>query len=79
MAIAHLLINCDLGSEKKVLSELEKFDSVREAKEVYGAYDVIVKLETHSLQELKINIFNDIRRIKNIISTTTLMDSTNYS
>lgn len=78
MAMAHVLINCDSGFENKVISELKKFDSVQEAKEVYGAYNIIVKLESPNLQELRDNISEDIRKIKSIISTITLLDSGNF-
>jgi len=78
MAMAHVLINCDSGFENQVISEIKKFDSVREAKEVYGAYDIIAKLESPNSQELRENITEDIRKLKNVISTVTLMNVDDY-
>ena len=74
MVTTHLLINCDNGSEESIIDELKKFDSVREVNPVIGAFDIIIKLESPNLQEIRDNIVKDIRKIKNIISTVTLMD-----
>ena len=74
MAIAHVLINCNPGFEKNIVSELKKFDSTQEVRAVYGAFDVVAKLESPDIQELRANISNDIRKIKNVISTMTLMN-----
>ena len=78
MAKAHVLINCNLGFENQVISELKKFGSVQEVKEVNGSFDIIAKLESPNLQELEDNISEDIRKTKNIISTITLLDSANF-
>lgn len=77
--MAHILINCDSGFENQVITELKKFDSVLEVKEVYGVFEIVAKLESSNLQELRDNISEDIRKIKNIISTITLLDSGNFS
>ncbi len=74
MVTAHLLVNCDSGSEGSVIDELKKFDSVREVSPVYGAFDLVVKIESPNLQEIGDNIVKDIRKIKNIITTLTLMN-----
>ena len=73
MVTTHVLINCDSGSEGSVIDELKKFDSVREVNPVYGAFDLVVKLESPNPQEIRDNIVKDIRKIRNIITTVTLM------
>jgi DNA-binding Lrp family transcriptional regulator len=73
MAVAHVLINCENGSEDEVITELKKFDSITEVRGLYGSFDIIVKLESPNLQELKDNVSEDIRKIKKIISTVTLL------
>ena len=40
-------------------------------------FNIIVKLESQNIQELRENISERIRKIKNIISTITLIDSNN--
>lgn len=73
MATAHVLINCEPGFEEFVMDELKKFDFIREAREVYGAFDIVAMLETPNTIELRGNISQDIRKIKNITSTLTLV------
>lgn len=73
MATAHVLINCNPGFEEFVLDELKKLDSIREVREVYGAFDLVAMVETPNVSELKGNISENIRKIKNIISTLTLI------
>jgi len=74
MATAHILINCNPGFEKNIVSELKKFDSIQEVKAVHGIFDVVAKLESPNMKELRGNIANNIRNIKNVISTMTLMN-----
>ena len=77
MAAAHVLINCENGPEDEVITELKKFDSITEVRGLYGAFDIIAKLESPNLQELKDNVSEDIRKIKKIISTVTLLHNDN--
>ena len=76
--MAHVLIRCDPGFENQIVSELKKFDSVHEVKAVYGVYDVVVKLESPNPQELRENITEDIRKLKNVITTLTLVNTDDY-
>ena len=46
MATAYVLINCDLGSEQKVIDQIKPMDGIREVKGVFGAYDILAKIET---------------------------------
>jgi DNA-binding Lrp family transcriptional regulator len=70
---AYVLINCDLGSEERVLSELKSIKKVTETKGVFGAYDIVTKIEAPSSQMVKDLITSKIRRIERIRSTLTLM------
>ena len=45
VTISFVLINTNLGSEKEIKDKLLKIDEVKETYEVYGVYDLIVKLE----------------------------------
>lgn len=74
MTTAHMLINCVNGSDGSIIDDLKKFDSVREANPVQGAFDIVVKLESPNLQEIRDNVVEDIRKIKSILTTVTLID-----
>ncbi len=72
MNIVYVLITCDVGSEKSVITELKTINLVKEIKEVMGEYDIIVKLESNNSDELKNIIPLKIRKIPNIRTTLTL-------
>lgn len=50
MAIAYVLINCVLGSEESVRSEIEKIPDVKETCCTFGAYDILEKFESDKEQ-----------------------------
>jgi len=72
MAMAFVLINCELGAEELVISELKEIETVREVRGVLGAYDILVKLEAGSLDEISKTITLKIRKLDKIRFTMTL-------
>ncbi len=73
MATAYVLINCDLGSEQKVIDQIKPLDGIKEVKGVFGAYDILAKIESASSERLRETITWKIRKIDRIRSTLTLM------
>jgi len=71
--LAFVLITCDAGKDKDVMEFLSKIDEVREAYEVYGSYDIIVKLEAEGEADLKRVVNEVIRRIEGVKSTLTMI------
>ena len=72
MTTAYVLINCDLGSKEKVFSELKSIKKV-ETQGVFGAYDIVSKIEAPTADMIKDIISSKIRVIDRIRSTLTLM------
>ena len=72
MAMAFVLINCELGAEELVISELKEIETVREVRGVLGAYDILVKLEAGSLDEISKTITLKFRKLDKIRFTMTL-------
>ena len=52
MKIAYVLINCDLGHETTLIDELKHLDNVKEVHGVFGAYDILTKVESDSAENL---------------------------
>jgi DNA-binding Lrp family transcriptional regulator len=73
MTTAFVLINCDLGSEEKIISELKSIKKVKETRGVFGAYDIVTKIEAPSSEMVKEIITSKIRQMDRIRSTLTLM------
>ncbi len=53
MTIAYVLINCDLGFDVEIINELKQLEDVKETHGVFGAYDILVKLESANVENLK--------------------------
>jgi len=73
MTTAYVLINCDLGFDTEIIDEIKQLDEVKEAHGIFGAYDIIVKLESPNVENLKDVITWKIRKLNRVRSTLTLM------
>jgi len=73
MAIAFVLINCELGSEETVISELKSIEGIKEVHGTFGAYDILAKVESDQVEKLRETITWKVRKIPKIRSTLTLM------
>ncbi len=73
MTTAYVLINCKMGSEEQIIDELKNIESVKEIHGTFGAYDIVAKVESKSVQELRETITWQIRKLPNITSTITVM------
>jgi DNA-binding Lrp family transcriptional regulator len=72
MPTAYVLINYDIGTEEKFIDKLKNVPGVMEVNEVNGVYDIVVKIASQSLDDLKDTI-TQIRTIDTIRSTMTLI------
>ncbi|MGA8105600.1 MAG: Lrp/AsnC ligand binding domain-containing protein [Nitrososphaeraceae archaeon] len=73
MPTAYILINYEIGTEDKILNRLKNLSGVVEVSEVNGIYDIIVKITSDNLDNIKETITKHIRTIKTIRSTMTLI------
>ena len=73
MAEAYILINCEIGSEEEVITALKNIDSKKEVHGTFGAYDILAKIESPQVEDLRETITWKIRKIDKIRSTLTLM------
>jgi len=74
MATAYVLINCELGSEEVIIQLLKGIETVKEVHGIFGAYDIIAKVESDTVVKLRETITWKIRQIGKIHSTLTLME-----
>ncbi len=73
MASAYLLLNVETGTEEDVINKLKELQEVKEAWMVYGVYDIIVRVETGTMEELKNVVSWTIRRLDRVRSTMTMI------
>ena len=53
MTTAYVLINCDLGYEEQIIEELKHISDVKEVNGVFGAYDILAKVESDQIRTLE--------------------------
>ncbi len=70
---AFVLINTEPANEETVLKAVSEIEGVIEAYILYGVYDVLAKVQTDSMERLKEAVIWQIRRIKGVVSTLTLI------
>ncbi len=73
MVTAYVLINSDLGYEAEIIDELKQLEDVKEVNGVFGAYDILVKVQSDNAKNLRETITWKIRRLNRVRSTLTLM------
>jgi DNA-binding Lrp family transcriptional regulator len=67
------MINCEMGSENSVIEKIKPVECVKEIQGVFGNYDVLVKLQSVTIDEISETITTKIRGIEKIRCTTTLI------
>lgn len=63
------------AKDKEVYMKVKVFDEVKDVVLTYGEYDLILKIESNSLEDLDHFVFNKLRAIDGIASTTTLLEA----
>jgi DNA-binding Lrp family transcriptional regulator len=72
MEKAYVLIGCELGAENDIVSKLLEMDKVKDARVVYGDYDIVVEAETETEAQMDNLITKKIRKLDRVRSTMTL-------
>ncbi|TLX72876.1 MAG: Lrp/AsnC family transcriptional regulator [Thaumarchaeota archaeon] len=72
MEKAYVLIGCELGAENDIVSKLLEMDKIKDARIVYGDYDIVVEAETETEAQMDNLITKKIRKLDRVRSTMTL-------
>lgn len=73
MPLAFVMINAEIGYEDRILQNVRTLPNVKEAFKVYGVYDVVVKVEAASVDQVKATVMDKIRSLEGIKSTLTML------
>ena len=73
MVTAYVLISCDLGFDVEIIDEIKQLEDVKEVHGIFGAYDILVMLESANVENLKDIITWKIRKLNRVRSTLTLL------
>lgn len=63
------------AKDEEVYKKIKSFPEVNDIIMTYGEYDLIIKVEVSSLEELDTFIFNKFRTIEGVVATTTLLEA----
>jgi DNA-binding Lrp family transcriptional regulator len=72
MEKAYILIGCELGAEDEIVKKIKHLDKVRDARVVYGDYDIVVEAEAETETQMDNLIAKKIRKLEKVRSTMTL-------
>ena len=61
-----------MGHEIDVMNDILKIDGVKEVLGTFGQYDIFVKVQVPTRNEIELIITKKIRKVSNVLSTTTL-------
>jgi DNA-binding Lrp family transcriptional regulator len=75
MPKAYVLMNCDLGSEKQVITSLKNIEGIKEAHGTLGLYDIVAQIESDTEEKIREIATVTIRNMPRIHSTITLTRS----
>ena len=75
MLISYSLIRVHPAQDKEVYEVVQAFREVKDVIITYGEYDLIIKVGSDSLKDLDNFIFNKLRTISGVASTTTLLEA----
>ena len=70
---AFVMINAEIGEEEEVLRFLKEEIKVDEAYVVYGVYDLVCKVSSDTMKNLKDMVINQIRQAAGVRSTLTMV------
>jgi DNA-binding Lrp family transcriptional regulator len=69
----YVMVATEPGRTKSVVRALMEVPEVREFHEVFGPYDIVLKIEAESLDEVPVILATKIRNIPGIDSTMSLV------
>jgi len=62
-----------VGMDDQVFAEIKKLEQIQEASATYGAYDLVIKVNFKTMEDLDRFLFEQIRRIKGITETSSII------
>lgn len=75
MLTCFILINVEAKMENAVYDALAKVKQIEGIREVFGQYDLIARMETRNLKEMRKLVIDNVRSVPGVIATTTLITS----
>lgn len=68
---AYILLSCNTGSEKRIISELKEITEIIEVNGIWGKYDIFVKISTPDTNKID-QIVQKLRNHPDVTDTYTM-------
>lgn len=75
MVTSYTMIRVLPAKDEEVYNVVKSFPEVKEIIQTYGEYDIIIKTELNTLEELDNFVFNKLRATDGVTVTTTLIEA----
>jgi DNA-binding Lrp family transcriptional regulator len=75
LVTSYTLARVEPSKDTSVYKEVKMLPEVKEVITTYGEYDLIIKVEVNTLEDLDSFVFHKLRVIEGIDSTTTLINA----
>jgi DNA-binding Lrp family transcriptional regulator len=72
MVTAYIMVEVESGTENDVAASVKKKSGVKDVGIVYGEYDIVLKVEVGTMEDLQ-NFVLSLRKEKGIRRTTTMI------
>ncbi len=73
MIEAYVLLRIKPGMDRSVFKAFKSLKQVKDMETVYGEYDLLVKIQVQTMEDLDAFIFDNARAIQGVERTTTLI------
>jgi len=73
MVSAYIMMKMQVGLDDQVIAEIKKLEQVKEADATYGSYDLVIKVNFKTIEDLDRFIFDKVRRIKGITESSSMI------
>ncbi len=72
METAFVLLICEIGFEGDTLQLMKAIPEVKETYGLYGVYDILIRVEADTREDLK-EVIGEIKRMEKVRSTLTMI------
>ncbi len=73
MIRAYALLRIKPGMDRSVFQTVQKLKPVNDLETVYGEYDLLMKIQVETMDDLDAFIFDTVRTVQGVERTTTLI------
>lgn len=73
MAEAYILLKVAPGHERRIVKELKNIPEIKDINELYGEWDIIMRVSVKKVEDLDALLSEKIRKLKGVTLTSTMI------